>query len=133
MSINNSEILNRLQNARNKKEKRPPQPIAKVSAKKAKEIREDKNTLLIDKEFYAEIWLASPHVCQCGCKQKLGKEMLTTFFHHLLFKAKYPAFRWTPENIMLLHPDCHNAYHSNPDNRPEIKRRQLEAIKLLLP
>lgn len=132
MSINNSEILNRLNLARAKKDKKPPAPIAKVSAKKAKEIKEDKDLLLLDKVFYLEVWRASPHVCQCGCKQKLGKEILITFFHHLLAKAKYPLLRHTAENIMLLHPDCHNAYETNPDNRPEVKRRQVEAIKLLL-
>ena len=105
--------------------------IPKVSKKRAKKMLEDKATFEADKEFYKEIWLASPHICQCGCKAKLGKEPLTTFFHHLLFKSKYPQFRHTHENIMILHPDCHNSYHTNPDTRPEVKRRQQEAAKLL--
>lgn len=104
--------------------------IPKVSAKRAKKILEQKATVEADKEFYFHIWVASPHICQCGCKKKLGKEPLTTFFHHLLFKAQYPDLRHTPENIMILHPDCHNAYHSNPLNRPEVTRRQEEVRKL---
>jgi len=127
--------LQELQNIRD--HRNDPKPvkkysIPKVSKKRAKKILEDKATFEADKEFYKEIWLASPHFCQCGCKAKLGKESLTTFFHHLLFKSKYPQFRYTPENIMILHPDCHNSYHTNPDSRPEIKRRQSEAIKMLL-
>ena len=106
--------------------------IPKVSKKRLKQMEEDKATFEQDKLFYAEIWRSSPHWCQCGCKQKLGKEPLTTFFHHLLAKSKYPMFRHTPENIMILHPDCHNAYHSKSDNRPEIIKRQKEAEKLLL-
>lgn len=106
--------------------------IPKVSEKRKKQIEADKDLLAADKEFYHEIWLASPHACQCGCNAKLGKEPFTTFFHHLLFKAKYPQLRHVPENIMILHPDCHNSYHTNPDSRPEIQRRQKEASRLLL-
>lgn len=104
--------------------------IPKISPKRAKRILADKATFEADKEFYIQIWAASPHKCQCSCKAKLGKEPLTTFFHHLLFKAQYPELRHVPENIMILHPDCHNAYHSNPLNRPEVMRRQNEILKL---
>ena len=106
--------------------------IAKVSEKRKKQIEADKDLLALDKQFYADIWLASPHKCQCGCNSKLGKEPFTTLFHHLLFKSKYPHLRHVPENIMVLHPDCHNSYHTNPDTRPEIQRRQKEASRLLL-
>jgi 5-methylcytosine-specific restriction endonuclease McrA len=104
--------------------------IPKVSKKKAKQILEQKATLEADKEFYIQIWAASPHFCQCGCHARLGKEPLTTMFHHLLFKSKYPDLRHTPENIMILLPACHNAYHANPLNRPEVTRRQQEVLKL---
>lgn len=126
--------LKELQNIRDHRD--DPKPvkkysIAKVSKKRAKKMLENKATFEADKQFYLEIWLASPHICQCGCKANLGKEPLTTFFHHLLFKSKYPQFRHTPENIMILHPDCHNSYHTNPDSRPEVGRRQKEAEKVL--
>jgi 5-methylcytosine-specific restriction endonuclease McrA len=104
--------------------------IPKVSKKRAKQILEQKATLEADHEFYKAIWAASGHYCQCGCHARLGKEPLTTMFHHLLFKSKYPDLRHTPENIMILHPNCHNAYHANPLNRPEVTRRQLEVLKL---
>lgn len=106
--------------------------IPKVSKKRQKRLLEEKATFEADKEFYREMWLASPHVCQCGCKAKLGKEPFTTYFHHLLAKkpSEYPELRHCPENIMILHPDCHNAYHSNPLNKPEVIRRQAEVLKL---
>jgi hypothetical protein len=106
--------------------------ISKVSKKRAKKILEQKATQEKDWEFYLAIWAASPHRCQCGCAAKLGKEPLTTMFHHLLSKkpSEYPELRHTPENIMILHPSCHNAYHSNPLNRPEVTRRQQEVLKL---
>lgn len=132
MPTDNSFILEQLRKAREPKPKKEKKPIAKVSKKRAKQIELDKQTFEQDKIFYKEIWDASPHRCQCGCNAKLGKEPLTTFFHHLLFKAQFPQFRHTHENIMILHPDCHNSYHTNPDTRPEVKRRQEEAKKLLL-
>lgn len=125
--------LHELQNIRQHRDDHKPikkYTIPKVSAKRAKKILEQKVTLEADKEFYKAIWAASPHRCQCGCAAKLGKQPLTTMFHHLLFKSKYPDLRHTAENIMILHPACHNAYHSNPLNRPEVIRRQQEVLKL---
>ena len=106
--------------------------IPKVSAKRKAQIEIDKNIFEQDKIFYKEIWDNSEHKCQCGCNQRLGKEPLTSFFHHLLEKAKYPQFRHEHSNIMILHPDCHNAYHSMSSNRPEVIRRRNEVEKLLL-
>lgn len=125
--------LRELQNIRDHRD--DPKPvkkytIRKVSEKRAKKLLEQKATAEADKEFYVKIWAASGRFCQCGCHAKLGKEPLTTMFHHLLFKSKYPDLRHTPENIMLLHPNCHNAYHANPLNRPEVTRRQQEVLKL---
>lgn len=104
-------------------------PIPKISAKKRERNKEQAEVLAADKEFYSEIWAASPHKCQCGCNASLGKEPLTTMFHHVLFKAIYPAFRHEASNIMLLLPACHTAYHNNPDSRPLIKKRQFELLK----
>jgi 5-methylcytosine-specific restriction endonuclease McrA len=126
------EDIRRMKDAAKEPKVKKHYSIPKVSEKRKKQIEADKQTFEKDKEFYKEIWLASPHSCQCGCSRRLGKEPMTTFFHHLLFKAKYPQFRHTPENIMILHPECHNAYHAMSDSRPEIVRRAKEAEKLLL-
>jgi hypothetical protein len=106
--------------------------IPKMSAKKQLQIEEDKKLFEQDKIFYKEIWDNSEHKCQCGCNANLGDEPLTTFFHHLLEKAKYPQFRHEYINIMILLPACHNAYHSMSSNRPEVIRRRSEAEKFLL-
>ena len=125
--------LRELQNIRDRRDdpkEKKRYVIPKVSAKRAKKLLEQKATIEADHEFYKAIWAVSPHRCQCGCGAKLGKEPLTSMFHHLLFKSKYPDLRHTPENIMILLPACHNAYHSNPLNRPEVTRRQSEVLKL---
>jgi 5-methylcytosine-specific restriction endonuclease McrA len=124
------EQLQNIREHRNDPKIKKKYTIPKISKKKAKQLLEQKATFEADKEFYIQIWAASPHFCQCGCHARLGKEPLTTMFHHLLFKSKYPDLRHTPENIMILLPACHNAYHANPLNRPEVTRRQQEVIKL---
>lgn len=106
--------------------------IPKVSVKRAVKIEQEKQTFDEDKKFYKEVWDASPHECQCGCKKKLGKEPLTTFFHHLLPKSKYPEFRHRFENIMILHPDCHSQAETDLDKVPGVRARTNDAKRLLL-
>jgi len=105
--------------------------IPKVSKKRAKKIEYQKKVLELDKEFYKEIYLASPHWCQnCGCK--LPKEPQTFMFHHLLEKRNYPELRHIPENIMILCLQCHSKAETNIDFAPKIKERRLQAEKELL-
>lgn len=131
MAIDNPEILNRLQRARTPKEKKLPQPIARMSEKKKAQLGAEKKLFQEDKEFYAEIWSCSPHVCQ-ACNKNLGREPLTLFFHHLLPKDIYDQFRHTPENIMILCPDCHTQAETLLDHAPKVKARRDEVAKLLL-
>lgn len=110
-----------------------PYQIPKQSAKAKAKVVEDKALSKLDDIFYEEVWQASPHVCQCGCKAKLTSPWKRIYFHHLLEKDPYPAFRHTHENIMILAMDCHKAINDGGlEKRPEVKRRTAEAIKLLL-
>ena len=127
--IKRREILLGIREPDPKKEKKP---IVKVSEKKKAQQKEERELFAADKEFYAEIWLASPHTCQ-NCGKNLGKEPLTTFFHHLLPKKPYPEFRHTPENIMILCPDCHTQAETFLDHLPKVKARRDEVMKILIP
>jgi|GEM_PF-5456503 len=127
----NADVLARLVAARTPREKKKPQPLKQMSEKTKAKQAEEKAVLAADKDFYLEIWLASPHVCG-ECSNKLGKEPLTLFFHHLLPKAKYPQFRHTPENIMILCPDCHTQAEVDLDKVPKVKKRRDEVEKLLI-
>jgi len=113
----------------------PKQPkkyiIPKVSAKKKAKLEIEKQTLQKDKEFYQEVYNASPHKCQ-NCDCKLPKQPSNFMFHHLLEKRNYPQFRYTPENIMILCLECHSKAETNIDFAPKIKLRRLETEKLLL-
>lgn len=105
--------------------------IPKVSAKRARLIEQQKVTAEADKEFYKEIYAASPHWCQ-NCECKLPKEPQTFMFHHLLEKRNYPQFRYTPENIMILCLTCHSKAETNIDFAPKIKQRRIEVENLLV-
>lgn len=123
MSTTNPTVLSQLQKAR--------EPRGKAAERKKAQEKDSKVLAAADKEFYIEVWAASRHVCQeCGCK--LGKEPLTLYFHHLLPKSKYPKFRHTPENIMILCADCHVQAETDIDKVPKAKARTQEAVKLLL-
>lgn len=111
--------------------KKEPKQIPKVSEKKKKEQADEKMLFAADKEFYTEVWSASPHKCQ-ECGKKLGREPLTLFFHHLLEKRNHPEFRHTHENITILCPDCHTQAEADLDKVPKTKARRDEMVKLLL-
>ncbi len=105
--------------------------IPKVSEKRKKKLEQNNELSALDKNFYAEIWLASPHKCQsCGCG--LPKEPLTIFFHHLFEKRNYPQFRHTPENIMILCADCHTQTETDINKVPKVLTRRKQAEKDLL-
>jgi len=109
-----------------------PYKIPKQSAKKRALVDEEKALSKLDDIFYEELWAASPHVCQCGCKTKLTSPWKRSYFHHLLEKQNYPAFRHTPENIMLLTPNCHDKAEKKIKSMPAVEKRKQEVIKLLL-
>lgn len=75
--------------------------MRKITPKKAKERKENHEE---DLKFYLEIWDERPHYCEITGKY-LGEEPLTTFFHHILQKSKYPKLRYVKRNIILLSPD----------------------------
>jgi len=106
--------------------------IPKVSKKRAAKIEQDKELLKLDKEFYKEVYAASPHFCyECGCK--LPKEPATFMFHHLLEKRNFPQFRHEPLNIALVCLTCHSKAETNLDFAPKIRKLRDEVEKILLP
>jgi 5-methylcytosine-specific restriction endonuclease McrA len=123
--------LARLLGRKEPEPKKERTPIPKISAKKKKQLVEEKKTAAMDKEFYLEIWSSSPHACE-ECGRKLGKEPLTIFFHHLIPKSSHPEFRHTHENVMILCPDHHAQAETDLDKVPEVKARTEEVRKLLL-
>lgn len=81
----------------------------------------EKNQVLSDQDFYNEIWLEREHRC-FETEQKLPfAAPLTTYFHHILPKAKYPQYRHSKWNIVILHPDAHSQVETMLDKCPRVK------------
>lgn len=82
-----------------------------------------------DVEFYQGIWDRRPlKTCEVTGKW-LGKEPLSTFFHHVLSKNKFPQYRWCEWNIMLLHPDVHLQAERDLDKVPKVRERTEELLQ----
>jgi hypothetical protein len=83
---------------------KPRKPLAKTSSLSSKKL--DKSEEIIRqtselREFFLQIWSKKAHYSEVSGKW-LGKEPLTTFFHHILPKEKYPQASLDEENIVLL-------------------------------
>lgn len=65
---------------------------------------------------------------ECGrpMHESVFKE-LTTCYSHILEKAKYEQFAGDPENVVIVHPDCHTLYTLKPE---QAKRQYALLLKL---
>ena len=73
-----------------------------------------------DVKFYTEIWTESNRKCQISGKY-LGNEPLSTFFHHILAKTRFPEYRYCKWNILLVHPEIHNQIEMDIDRVPKAR------------
>jgi hypothetical protein len=75
--------------------------------------------------FFLEIWKKKPHKSEISGTY-LGSEALSTFFHHILPKSKYPEASLDEENIILLTWEEHDQVEIDPTRYEEVnKRREL--------
>ncbi len=72
---------------------------------------------------FLDIWMKRRHYSELSGKW-LGKEALTTFFHHILPKSKYPQAMLDEENIILITFDEHSKVESDPTFFEEINKRR---------
>jgi hypothetical protein len=115
--ISREETLLRLQAARAPKAKKLPRPISKVSAKKAKQIAEEKKagTDRVMDLFFTEMRKHMTGACLfCGCKsQKHDNETFHFSLAHLLPKAIFKSVATHPDNIIELcfyNESCHTNF-----------------------
>ena len=77
------------------------------------------------KNFFMDIWKKKPHKSEIS-GVPLGSEALSTFFHHILPKSKYPEASLDEENIILLTWEEHDQVESDTTRYDEVnKRREL--------
>lgn len=79
------------------------------------------------RNFFLEIWKERKHYSEVS-GDYLGKEPLSTFFHHILPKEKYPAEAYDKSNIILLTLDEHTNVEADIYRYEEVNRRRIELL-----
>jgi hypothetical protein len=75
------------------------------------------------RDFFLHIWKKRPHKSEVSGTH-LGSEALSTYFHHILPKSKYPEACLDEENIILLTWEEHDQVEIDPTRYEEINRRR---------
>lgn len=80
-------------------------------------------------EFFLGIWKKRAHKSEVS-GISLGSEPMSTYFHHILSKEKYPEACFDEENIILLTLDEHANVENDMYKYPEVNvRRELLKTK----
>ncbi len=77
--------------------------------------------------FFMDVWKERKHYSEVS-GEYLGKEPLSTFFHHILPKSKYPEVAYDKSNIILLTLDEHTNVESDIYRYEEINRRRIQLL-----
>ena len=80
------------------------------------------------REMFLDIWKKKPHKSEVSGVY-LGKEAMSTYFHHILPKEKYPEACLDEENIILLTLDEHTNVENDIYKYEEVNKRR-ESLKL---
>lgn len=96
--------------------------LNKPSEKRLQDIRDKKKVTAMMQSVFMDIWLERPHKSEISGRW-LGKEALSTFFHHILPKSKYPEAIFDKENIILITFDEHQKVEQDPKFFDEVNRR----------
>lgn len=79
--------------------------------------------VIIQKEFFLSIWKKRPHKSEVSGTY-LGKEPMSTYFHHILAKEKYPEACLDEENIILLTLEEHSNVENDMYRYDEVNKRR---------
>ena len=82
---------------------KPRKPLASSRGFKTptQKYEEEMHNIVIMQTFFLQIWKKRPHKSEIS-GASLGSEALSTYFHHILPKSKYPEASLDQENIILL-------------------------------
>lgn len=102
--------------------------MKKISAKRAEVLKQKAIETGIQFHLFTEIWMKRKHYSEVSGKW-LGEEALSTLFHHILPKSKYPEARFDEENIILLTFEEHDQVEIDSSFYEEINKRR-DKLKL---
>jgi len=75
------------------------------------------------REMFMDIWKKRPHKSEISGTY-LGKEPMSTYFHHILAKEKYPEACLDEENIILLTLEEHSNVENDMYRYEEVNKRR---------
>jgi hypothetical protein len=104
---------------------KPRKPLASSKGFKTpiKKYEEEMHNIVIMQTFFLQIWKKRPHKSEISGKS-LGSEALSTYFHHILPKSKYPEASLDQENIILLTWEEHDQVEMDPTRYEEVNKRR---------
>jgi hypothetical protein len=79
------------------------------------------------RNFFLEIWKERKHYSEVS-GDYLGKEPLSTFFHHILPKSKYPNLEYDKSNIILLTLWEHESVESDMYKYEKINQLRMQLL-----
>lgn len=110
--------------------KRKPLPASRQLGVRAKvQSFVDRERINKMRSFFMEIWKKRKHYSEVS-GVFLGDEAMSTYFHHIMPKEKYPDACLDEENIILLTLDEHSNVENDIYKYEEVnKRRELLKLK----
>jgi hypothetical protein len=82
----------------------------------------------LQRDMFLNIWKKRPHRSEISGVY-LGSEPMSTYFHHILPKSKYPEACFDEENIILLSLDEHINVEADIYKYEEVNKRR-EQLKI---
>lgn len=79
------------------------------------------------RNLFLEIWKERKHYSEVS-GDYLGGEALSTFFHHILPKSKYPELQYDKSNIILLTLLEHESVENDMYRFEEVNKRRIELL-----
>lgn len=92
-----------------------------ISNKKTNSVQDNRH--IIQREMFLNIWKKRPHKSEVSGTY-LGKEPMSTYFHHILAKEKYPDACLDEENIILLTLEEHSNVENDMYKYDEVNERR---------
>ena len=93
-----------------------------ISSIKAKYVHNDGH--ILQREMFINIWKKRKHYSEVS-GDYLGSEPMSTYFHHILAKEKYPDACLDEENIILLTLEEHSNVENDMYRYEEINNRRI--------
>lgn len=97
--------------------------LKRISSKRKSQLEDEKEKTHEMYQFFINLWNNTPPYKR-RCYETgvaLKNPPLSTYFHHVLPKSKYPQYRLCAWNIVFLQPEVHNQAEIDLDKTPRVK------------